>query len=192
EPGPGPAPEPRRMRAVAVRVAGPGVRRLARGRPGRRRRRGLALRRRGLARRRRGLARRGPGRRLLLARPAGRPHRRLAPRRLAPRRLAPRRLAPRRLASGVLASGWLASGWPGGWLPLARRAGRPGGRLVRGGPRRRMIALICRLALAPWRRLAHGVPSNAARMATLPRQGTRRRPLRCTVMHSPASRRGAC
>src|SRR6185312_10211445 len=55
EPGPGPepAPEPRRTRAVAVRVAGAGIRRLARGRPGRRR---------------------------LLTRPAGRPHRRLAPR----------------------------------------------------------------------------------------------------------------
>src|SRR5262249_14228653 len=70
EPGPEPAPEPRRALAVAVRVAGAGIRRLAR--------------------RRRGLLRRGPGRR----------------------------------------------------LPLARHAGRPSGRLVRGGPRRRMIALI--------------------------------------------------
>ncbi len=34
-----------------------------------------------------------------------------------------------------------------------------------------MIALIRRLALAPWGRLAHGVPSIAARMAALPRQG---------------------
>lgn len=34
-----------------------------------------------------------------------------------------------------------------------------------------MVALIGRLALAPWRRLAHGVPSNAAQTAALPRAG---------------------